>query len=381
MSNSDGKKTSIDAKLRFTIIGFVVLLVVAVALLVLVSKNEEDNRGAQSFIRLSGQTGFSCEYAEAQKLYAFGEGVLKVTKERVAYLTLSGNEVFSTSVSYNNPQCYILNDKCVVFDNDGYGFVVIDTSRVIYEKPTENKIQSAILSESGLCAVITDSTDAYGEVILYNSEGGQISRWSSYNSGYPICGAFSGDERYFALTTLNTTGAVYKPYVRLFSLDYDSDSISASDYAVFTIDDTQILSFAGYIDNKLFTFCTDSIYTVTNDELVLLNNSFGAINYVRIVDDVIFIIYSDGVNQLNKLMILNSSGNAIYDSEVGSDVNAIASSGSMYALSIDDRILVFNSNGSVVSDISVDEDIIRIGFTSNNRLVVVSTGGVHTVDY
>ena len=80
-------------------------------------------------------------------------------------------------------------------------------------------------------------------------------------------------------------------------------------------------------------------------------------------------------------MILNASGNVVYDSEVGSDVNAIASSGSMYALSIDDRILVFNSNGSVVSDISVDEDIIRIGFTSNNRLVVVSTGGVHTVDY
>jgi hypothetical protein len=53
----------------------------------------------------------------------------------------------------------------------------------------------------------------------------------------------------------------------------------------------------------------------------------------------------------------------------------------MYALSVDDRILVFNSNGDVVSDISVDEDIIRIGFTGNNRLVVVSTGGVHTVDY
>ena len=33
------------------------------------SKSEEDSRGAQSFIRLSGQTGFNCEYAEAQKLY------------------------------------------------------------------------------------------------------------------------------------------------------------------------------------------------------------------------------------------------------------------------------------------------------------------------
>ncbi|MBR1797198.1 MAG: hypothetical protein IJ757_04195 [Clostridiales bacterium] len=379
--SSDGKPVSIDKKLRYTIFGFIALLAVAIVLLVLVSRNEEESRGADSYIHLSGQSGFACEYAEAQKLYAFGDGVLKVTKERVAYLTLSGNEVFSTSVSYNNPQCFIDNDNCVVFDSDGYGFVVMNTNKVLYEKPTENKIQSATLSDNGLCAVITASSDAYGEVILYNTDGSLISRWSSYNSGYPICAAFSGDERYFALTTLNTTGAVYKPYVRIFSLDYNNDSISASDYAVFTIDDTEILSYTDYIGDRLYTFCADRIYTITNDALVPLVDSFGAINYVRIVDDVIFVVYSDGVNQLNKLMILGTGGDIIYDSEVGSDVNAIASNNDLYALSIDDRILIYNSNGNVVSDISVDEDIIRIGFTDNNRLVVVSTGGVHTVDY
>lgn len=379
--SKEGKYSNIDKKLRYTIIGFVVLLIIAIVLLVLVSKSEEDSRGAERYIRLSGQSGFSCEYAEAQKLYAFGEGVLKVTKERVAYLTLSGNEVFSASVSYSNPQCYINNGNCVVFDSDGYGFIVMNTDRVIYEKPTENKIQSAILSDSGLCAVITDSPDAYGEVILYNSEGGQISRWSSYNSGYPICGAFSEDEQFFALTTLNTTGAVYKPYVRVFSINYDNTNISAADYAVYTIDETEVLSYTAYIGNRLFAFCSDCIYTINNDALVPLNAEFGSINYVRIEDDVIFVVYADGVNQLNKLMILNANGEAIYDSEVGSDVNAIASSADMYALSIDDRIIVFSSNGTVVSDISVDEDIIRIGFTDNNRLVVVSTGGVHTVDY
>ena len=177
--SKEGKLSSIDKKLWFTIIGFVALLILAIIMLALVSKNEDESRGAERYIRLSGQTGFSCEYAEAQKLYAFGEGVLKVTKERVAYLTLSGNEVFSASVSYSNPQCYINNGNCVVFDNDGYGFIVMNTDKVLDEKPTEKKMQSAILSDSGLCAVITDSPDAYGEVILYNTEGGQISRWSS----------------------------------------------------------------------------------------------------------------------------------------------------------------------------------------------------------
>ena len=264
---NSGKLSNIDRKLWFTIIGFIALLILAVVMLVLVSGNEDQSRGAERYIRLSGQSGFTCEYAEAQKLYAFGEGVLKVTKERVAYLTLSGNEVFSSIVSYSNPQCYINGNNCVVFDSDGYGFIVMNTDKVLYEKPTENKIQSAILSDSGLCAVITDSMDAYGEVILYNSEGGQISRWSSYNSGYPICGAFSDNEQYFALTTLNTTGAVYKPYVRVFSIDYDNGNITASDHAVYTIDETTILSYTAYVGDQLYAFCSDCIYTVNNDSV------------------------------------------------------------------------------------------------------------------
>ncbi len=375
------KHSSIDKKLRYMMIGFVLLLVTAVVLLIVVSRTEAENMGADRSVRLSGQTGFACEYAEAQKLYAFGEGVLKITKERVAYLTLSGNEVFSATVSYNNPQCYISNGNCVVFDDDGYGFIVMDTSKVLYEKPTENKIQSAVLSKSGLCAVITDSPDAYGEVILYAADGKQISRWSSYNSGYPVCGTFSKDEDFFALTTLNTSGAVYRPYLRIFSIDYTNDTLSASDYAVYSTDDTAIFSYVDYVDSRLFVFSADHIYTVTNDSLVPLNAEFGTINYVRVVDDVIFVIYADGVSQLNKLMLLSPGGDIIYDSEVGSDINAIASANNLYALSVDNRIIVFNTNGSVVSDISVDEDIIRIGFTSNDRLVVVSTGGVHTVDY
>ena len=55
--SKDGKTSSIDTKLKFTVIGFVGLLIIAVVLLVLVSKSEEDSRGAERFIRLSGQTG------------------------------------------------------------------------------------------------------------------------------------------------------------------------------------------------------------------------------------------------------------------------------------------------------------------------------------
>ena len=75
---------------------FAFLFIVSLVLLFFVMRHEESMTGAEQQIRLSAQGGFNCEYSEAQKLFPFGDGVVKVTGERVAYLTLSGNEIFSS---------------------------------------------------------------------------------------------------------------------------------------------------------------------------------------------------------------------------------------------------------------------------------------------
>ena len=110
------------------------LLIICVALIFVVSKKIESLAGADAQIKLSAQGGFSCEYSEAQKLYPYGDGVIKVTSERIAYLTLSGSEVFSHTVSYQNPQCVVYGDYVAVFDRDGYNFTVLDQNGVWYSR-------------------------------------------------------------------------------------------------------------------------------------------------------------------------------------------------------------------------------------------------------
>ncbi len=378
MSSKTGK---LDKQITIIITVFIIVLIGLLVLLYFVAKKDKALQGADQAIRLSAQGGFQCEYAEAQKLYTFGEGILKVTNERVAYLTLSGNEVFSKTVSYSNPKCYVNGDKAVVFDMDGYGFVFLDTESVVYEKPTSNKIKSAIISDSSLCAVITDSPNAYGEVVVYSATGTPVSQWTSYNSGYPLAVAFNADSSFFAITTVSTSGAAVQPYVRIFGLNQTDAGMQSSDYAVYTISESDMFSTVLYVQGELFTFSSRAVYTVFNDEIVMVGEELGAINYATALSDVLFLIYSDGVEQMNHICVMNSNGEKIYDSVIGSDVNAIAHTSSLYALSIDDRIFVFDHNGDVISDISVDEDVLRIGFIGNNKLVVISTSGVHTIDY
>ena len=94
---------TIKKKLLFAMIIFFILVVASSVLLYFVSKKQTSLEGADSSVRLSAQSGFACEFAEAQKFYPFCDGVLKVTGDRVAYLTLSGNEAYGYSVKYTNP--------------------------------------------------------------------------------------------------------------------------------------------------------------------------------------------------------------------------------------------------------------------------------------
>ena len=154
-----------------------------------------------------------------------------------------------------------------------------------------------------------------------------------------------------------------------------------TDIGCYSIDENALFSTVLYCEETLYTFSSDAVYTLLDDSIVPLNLEFGAINQVNTVGGVVFIVYSDGVEQMNKIAVINSRGDTIYDSPVGSEINAVATSDSLYALSVDNRILVFNTSGSIVSDLSVDEDVLRIGFIGNNKLIIISTGGVHTVDY
>ena len=386
MDNTDykiknNKKAQPKAPKSLTIVICVLagILVVSLVLIFVVSQRLNSLTGADKQIKLSGQSGFSCEYSEAQKLYPFSEGVLKVTGERISYLTISGNDIYTSSISYQNPQCVAFGDYAVVFDLDGYAFTLVDKEKVLYGKPTENKIKSVSVSSNGTVAIITDSPTSYGILLLYDVNGTALSQWSSYNSGYPIACAFNDDSTLLAVSTLNTNGAVVVPYVRVFTLTSGDKGTEVADNAIYTTEDNVMFSSIFFLGEKIYCFTSNSIYQIQGTEISKLNFDFSAINFVTKVGDKLYIVYSDGVSQLNKLAIIDGGNAVLYNSDIGSDVNAVCTNGDLYAISIDKRIFIYKGS-TLIEDISVDEDVLRMNFISGDKLCVVSSGGVHTVN-
>jgi hypothetical protein len=359
---------------------FALLLIISCALIFVVSRKIESLAGADAQIKLSAQGGFNCEYSEAQKLYPYGDGVIKVTSERIAYLNLSGAEIFSHMISYKNPQCVTFGDYVAVFDRDGYSFTVLDQNGVWYSKPVANPVKSVQMSNDGFIAVICGSDESFGDVSVYDREGNNIATWTSYNSGFPLCCAFNSDSTLLAVSTINTSGAVIVPFVRVFSITNTPKGYEVSDHAVYTTDDNVMFASVCYVGKKLCCFTSNSLYEVKDDTLSQMNYDFSAIGFVKNVNGNLFITYADGVSQLNKLAVINANDSIIYNSNIGSNIICVAQTENLYAISVDKRVFIYNTSGVIINDFSVDEEIIRMNFISGNKLCVVSTGGVHTIN-
>ena len=373
-------QSTIRKGLTIAVTIFAALLIISIVLIFVVSKKIESMAGADAQIKLSAQGGFSCEYSEAQKLFPFGDGVVKVTSDRIAYLTLSGSEVFSQTVSYQNPQCVTFGDYVAVFDRDGYNFTVLDQYGIWYSKPTANPVKSVQMSSDGFIAVICGSNESFGEVGLYDKEGNELAVWTSYNSGFPICCAFNDDSSLLAVSTINTSGAVIVPYVRVFAIKNSPKGYEVTDHAVYTTEDSVIFASIFFVGDKLCCFTSNSLYEVQENKLSLMNYDFSAIGYVKKVGNNLFITYADGISQLNKLAVISQDDRIIYNSNIGSNIVCVAQTEKLYAISVDRRVFIYNTSGVITADFSVDEDIIRMNFISGDKLCVVSTGGVHTIN-
>lgn len=377
--NKKVKKKKTVTGITIAVLLFAALLIGSLILIFFVSKRITAMEGADSQIKLAAQGGFNCEYSEAQKLYPYGEGVVKVTNERIAYLTLSGTEIYTVAVSYSNPQCIISGDYVAVFDLNGYSFTMMTREKALYTTPTKNQIKSLTISKKGYVAIITGSEESNGDVVLYDENGKAQYQWSSYNSGFPVSCCFDSESTKLAVSTVNTGGAVVVPYVRVFAISRGTSSLEMADSAMYTIESNVMFMSMFYSGDKLFCFTGNSMYEVQDGKLIQINYAFSAIGYVNLVDNKLFITYSDGVSQLNKLAILNGSESVIYNSDIGTKISSVASSGKLYAISVDRRIFVFDSSGAILNDFSVDEEVIRVNFIAGNKLCVVSASGVHTI--
>ena len=360
----------------------IALMISSSVLIFLVRNHANASKGENGMTRLSMQSGFACEYSEAQKLYPFAKGVLKVTATRVAYISISGKEIYGFDIQMDNPFCVILDDHALVADAGGFFCALFDEKGMICNEQLSGSIRFGALSSDGMAGLIIEYPQTKGSVYLLDATGNFIAQWNSVESGYPVSLSFSPDQKRVDISLLDTDGSAIQPRLKQIGLPSGGSDQSVHEIALYTPDVSAVLPSISYIGNDVTLLAgTSDIISFSSEKTLILSESYSQILKILPVGSGTAVIYTNGVGQEIRMEYLRSDtlenegiviGNRYIDSDTW---------GSKLLLAVDDKIILVQvSNLEVLKTISVDEEIIRIGFMDEDTIIVISISGVYQLE-
>ena len=382
-TDSNRRKRHPKRRSLFPVVVFliIVLMVSSGVLIFLIRNHIEASSGAESITKISAQNGFACEYSEAQKLYPYSDGVLKVTATRVAFLSMDGSEIYGVDIEMDNPFCVIDGDYALVADSGGYFCVLLGPEGLIYKKQMSGAISFGALSSDGLAAVIMEQQSKKGAVYVMDKAGGCLVQWNSVESGYPVSVEFSPDQTVLDISLIDTDGSAMIPHLKQIRLPSSADSNKAEDLAIYTPETTSILSSICYIGQDMPVLAGISdIIGFRDGEIKTLDKKYGQIISVFSVDSGLAVIYTDGVGQEIKMEYLTSSftrGNFLVLGN--SFVDADSRNGKIVAAADDKIMLIDAASLSIEKSVTVDQEVIRVGFEKNGKILVITADSVREI--
>lgn len=360
----------------------IILLMVSSGVLIFLIRNHiEASSGAESVTKISAQNGFQCEYSEAQKLYPYANGVLKVTATRAAFLSMDGSEIYGVDMEMDNPFCVINGDYALVADSGGYFCLLLSPEGLVYKQQMSGAISFGALSSDGLAAVIMEQQNKKGAVYVMDKSGASLVQWNSVESGYPVSVLFSPDQTVLDISLIDTDGSAMIPHLKQIRLPSGTDVKKAEDLAIYTPETTAILPSICYIGQDMPVLAGISdIVGFSGGEIKTLDKKFGQIISVFSVDSGLAVIYTDGVGQEIKMEYLTASLTRASSLVLGNSfIDADSRNGKIVAAADDKIMLIDAATLRIEKSVTVDQEIIRVGFEENGKILVITADSVREI--
>lgn len=376
-----GSKTPRHSSTALLVILCLLLAAVAIVLAYMLKNHVAAKSGTHEQLRLSAIAGFDCEYTEAQQLYPFKNGLLKVNTSRIAYLSISGNEIYGVDVEMSNPVCKISGDYAMIADTDGFFFAVFTEDGKLYDKHLPGKIGNLAITPSGLCALIMDEGKSFGEVYILNNDGSFIAQWSSQESGYPVSLEFSPDEKILSVSLVDTDGSQMAPNVKQFSIPSDRVNQKPSEFAVYSPQVSDIMPLMAYLRNDLLAVAgINDVAILGEGKCTMVDPAFACVSSIFSYDGGYAVVYSDGLEQPLKLAVYDSAANKRSEIDLGNRLFHYDVLGNRALIAVDETIFLINlSNAKIESRIPVDETVIRVSFFGSKNICVITSVGVREI--
>lgn len=322
----------------------------------------------------AAQLGFTCDATEAQRLYPFGQGIVKLTHNRLAYLALDGSEVFACEIDMVSPYAVVGNSRLLAADRGGTSFAIIDETGPLTTGTREGRIVGAVFGPGNLLALVEDRHDSTGVVAIVDSTTGELQYECHFpESGYVLSVQFTPDGQSFDVALVNADGLSTRPVLKRFALDGEAVGQRI-------LDVQGLYPVLNYDEGGQLVISSDSNVTGVDYATGQPRFSIDLPRIESLSDTASGLVVLAGERVSGKLGLypLSGSGQMGLRTEVGEVATAPAVSGSLLALGSSTRVLVYDAKTqSLRLDANLAAEIVRLAFSDPQTLTVVTSTGVH----
>jgi hypothetical protein len=318
-------------------------------------------------------TGFACSAVESQNLYPFGQGVVRLGQNEISYLNIQGTEIYSDSVDMNLPFCIQAGSYFLAADRDGHSYLVLNEQGILFKGSLGGKITGAALRPDGYLALIEDQPDGHGVVRIFQPQTG-LKLFDCYfpESGYVISASFAPGQDFFDVALANTDGSSLQPVFKRFSLD-------GTEIGQLLPDTDDLLPLISYNQDGVMVASGNSelfglSYEVTEP---LFRHSFNQLKSVVRTADALAVIANESFGGDWQLFIIDKNQKMENKLTIGDNVTAVSIFNDRIAIGSGVHIMVYKQTESDwIMNQNLAAEIVRIGFSDENSLTVVTKTGV-----
>lgn len=187
------------------------------------------------------------------------DGILKYTRDGVALLERTGEEVWNQPCQMGSPVVAVRDQIVVLYDRGGTSILVLEEKGLKGEIKTTRPIERVDVSAQGIVAAVLKD-DQTPMIVCYDATGNILVQQSATldNTGYPIDIAISEDGKTLLVSYLMAQASGIKTKIVFY--DFGDENIDKKDHRILEKEyENVIVPFVSYLDkNKTLLVADDS---------------------------------------------------------------------------------------------------------------------------
>ena len=305
-----------------------------------------------------------------------GGDLVMVSDTHLTVLNSTAGEVVSRQHSLSFPVLRLGGDRALLYNLGGKGYQLDTRAETILRGDMEQNILGGAVAQNGAYALLTESSDYFGELRVYTHDGKEQFTYR-FSSCYPTAAALSPDASQALVCGVYAEGGAFASSLYLIDLNSDAGGAPAA-----TFPETTLLDALWYADGSAAAIGDDTAALVSPEGTVTKYSydgwrlcAYGGENGVTALA-----LSSYAGSESGKLILLDSSGHAVFTAQLAAAPDDVSVYGNTAAVLAGGTVTAYSiADGAAFASADAGADAVALTLANESSAYILGVSEVRMV--